>query len=65
MKLIFRNAHRLILLWKYYGQKKMKWKWVKMAESYLQTSVYEISPENEMHSMLTIVNTKKGEKNIN
>lgn len=37
-----------------------------MAESYLQISVYEISPENEMHSMLTIVNnTKKGEKNIN
>lgn len=37
-----------------------------MAESYLKTSVYEISPENEMHSMLTIVNnTKKGEKNIN
>ena len=37
-----------------------------MAESYLQTSVYKIGPENEMHSMLTIVNkTKKGEKNMN
>ena len=37
-----------------------------MAESYLQTFVYKISPENEMQSMLTIVNnTKKGEKNLN
>lgn len=32
----------------------------------LQTSVYKISPENVMHSVLTILNnTKKGEKNMN
>ena len=65
MKLIFRNDHRFILLLEVLWAKENE---VEMGEDgcKLQTSVYKISPENVMHSVLTIVNnTKKGEKNMN